>query len=216
MKIIILYIYILLFLNSCNSQNATTLNFFNKTDVVIDSITIFSENEIYKIGSIKKDSTFKIDINNIEFKTNSEGENLFKVYFKKNILGSGWGFHYDKQLKVNNETFYINNNGIRRKDVKVEKPKVATLFFYNDSDKLIDSIYSNNNSILKIIQRNESKVNIEYDFDKFLKDPEFNIILSGKNYRIKIDDYKLNNYDKPFYFLIFKNNELRDNDNNYK
>ena len=216
MKIIILYIYILLFLNSCNSQNATTLNFFNKTDVVIDSITIFSENEIYKIGSIKKDSTFKLDINNIEFKTNSEGENLFKVYFKKNILGSGWGFHYDKQLKVNNETFYINNNGIRRKDVKVEKPKVATLFFYNDSDKLIDSIYSNNNSILKIIQRNESKVNIEYDFDKFLKDPEFNIILSGKNYRIKIDDYKLNNYEKPFYFLIFKNNELRDNDNNYK
>ena len=194
-------------LSSCSRSNQTTLSFYNKSNHLIDSIVIEFDQKVTLV-SLKTGSKTDFVIPNFDIKNKREEQLAFRVFKGNKIFVGFWGFHDYGQIAQKDEKFFIYENGIGYNEKPLQKPIEFNLYFYNASEKRIDSIYGINNTILKITEFSPRKFEVKYHYRKIGKNPDFLIKIDGKEYKKKLDSHDFENWNTTQAFLYFKNDSL--------
>src|SRR5215218_1698916 len=97
-------LFLLFAFTACNSQNQSTLTFFNKSSYLIDSIMIQLDKPV-TIGQLKAGESYSHNFSNIEINSGREGQFSFKVFTHGKVFLGLWGFHDYGELAVNHEEF---------------------------------------------------------------------------------------------------------------
>ena len=205
----IFYLFLLLALTSCYGQKNKTLTFVNKSSNQIDSIVVI-ENKNINLGKLNVGQQYSKHLTNVKFSTNNEGIFSFVAYLNDKKFTGSWGFHDFGMFSSSQEAFYVFDNGISYSDKKLIKPQEFKLYFYNTTEKNIDTILSPNNSIIKINERTPRSIEIIYDYNKFESSPEFIAVLSADKMSLKIDFHDFCNWNNNQAFLNFSNGKLKE------
>ena len=163
---------------------------------------------IVKFQQLKIRDSLSYTFSNIEINSGREGDFSFKVYTKGKIYFGSWGFHDYGELALSHEEIYIYENGFGFKDKPPTKPKEFKLYFSNPSDKRIDSIFSDNNSIIKIYEATPRNFHITYDYDKIQIKPDFRVSIEGKKLSKSLAFHDFENWNDTQDFLHFEDDTL--------
>jgi hypothetical protein len=201
------FVILILFVCSCQGQDACTLTFINSSDLPIDSIVLQKPDKLI-FGKLAAGDRYTKTIEDITITTNNEGLFLLSVYRGGKVLSTTWGFHDFGMLASSHETFYIFQNGISKTEKAIEKPKEFGVYFYNASEQSIDSIINIEKSIIKIKEYSPRNVEIIYDYASIEKIKSFSISANKKVSSIPIHhDFDNWNYNKTFIF--YQNDSLK-------
>ena len=205
----VFYLFLLLVLTSCYGQNNKTLTFVNKSSNQIDSIIVI-ENKNINLGKLNVGQQYSKHFASVKFSTNNEGTFSFIAYLNDKKFTGSWGFHDFGMFGSNQEVFYIFDNGISYSDKQLLKPQEFKLYFYNTTEKNIDTIISLNNSIIKINERTPRNIEIIYDYNKFESSPEFIGVFSDDKMSLKIDFHDFRNWNNNQAFINFSKGKLKE------
>ena len=205
----VFYLFLLLALTSCYGQKNITLTFVNKSSNQIDSIIVI-ENKNINLGKLNVGQQYSKHLSNIKFSTNNEGSFSFIAYLNDKKFTGSWGFHDFGMFGSNQEVLYVFDNGISYSDKQLLKPQEFKLYFYNTTEKNIDTILSLNNSIIKINERTPRNIEIIYDYNKFESSPEFIGIFSADKMSSKIDFHDFSNWNNNQASLYLSKGKLKE------
>ncbi len=88
------------------------------------------------------------------------------------------------------------------------QPKDFTVYFYNASNKSVDSFLNYNNAIKKINELSPRSFEIIYDYAKIEKTKDFSVIISGESKICKID-HDFDNWNSSQAFFHYENDSIK-------
>ena len=160
------------------------------------------------LGQIKAGEKYSCKLVNVEINRNNEGQFSLQVYTQGKVFLRSWGFHDYGQLALNQEEFFIYNNGFGYKDKALQKPNEFKVYFTNLSDNGVDSFYSDNSSIIQIYESTPRNFHITYDYEKIERKPVFNVRIGGKTLSKSLTFHDFQNWNDPQAILHFERDTL--------
>ena len=203
----ILLPFFIVLLSSCYGQNTTTLTFVNKAKFDVDSIVVLKPDRI-SFEKLSIGQQYSKTVQDVLINSNREGAFPFTVYIHGQTFSGTWGFHDFGMLGSKTEKFYIFNNGISTSEKALEKPNDFKVYFYNASGKTVDSFFSSNNAIKKVIELSPRSFEIVYHFDKIEKLNEFSVIIDGDSKSSQIE-HNFDNWNISQTFFYYENDSIK-------
>jgi|GEM_PF-3600808 hypothetical protein len=199
---------------SCSAQEEVKITIHNFSSYKIDSIVIPEKSEkgldklVFNTSiDTNQSETFKIALD--KSKLWHEGSFWIVIYAKNKIWEDSWGFH--DMGYIINDTINVYDNGLSKGKHPLKRPEELTVYFINkDKTEKIDSIVSPvvieekiQRSIVNDVEKQDTETRIiTFDFDKIKETPEFEVWISGKNYKVIIE-HDFDDWNNNQEFLYF-------------
>lgn len=199
-------LFILLF-SSCKGQREIELVITNRSSSLIDSVVINFPGQ-YKAELIRPGLAKKMVIDVSSVNSYQEGIHSGLIFVGSKRYRFNWGFHDWGSFATKTDRMYFFEHGINYEDKPLEKPKTFTVFFYNYSNKAIDSIFNSNDAIIKLNERTPRNLEVVYDYQKIKAKPEFLVSMDGRQYRFPLDDHHFDDWNLTREILSFENDSI--------
>jgi hypothetical protein len=135
------------------------ITIYNRSSTDIDSVVV-DGNKAINFGGIKNNSKKFFFVNGDQANFHSFAPFYMKVFTKGHVFSKQWmktGF---------SGIFYFYDHGINDVDTPLLKPRTFRLLVFNATQRHFDSIFTQNNAILEIIELSPRKREIVFDHEK--------------------------------------------------
>lgn len=192
-------------LASCKSQtNLVVIEIHNRSSKPIDSIVVQKKSVLniapgkttHILGDLTKESV------------SGKGAFPLDIYQNGKRFPARWGFHDWGVVFSAKDSIYLYDHGLSFNGQPLQMPPTLSLFFSLCKSQHIDSIYSLNNSIMKIRESSPLHREVVYNYKLLREKPVFLMRMEGKEYRKDLRSHDFENWNNAQDFLTFANGEF--------